>query len=324
MVLEEPTNPGPGFTSKSSIFPSVLFLDFMLSQKYQVSVPLPGCSIPLYIGSIIGDHSHIHAISCSYFETAHLWIPIISKKCFKHFNPLYPLRSDYALLILCMDLINWIPGKETEPRTKTYFAAKRYYLDLEIQGVMTIQTLQAGILIAAFEIGHAIYPSAFMSVAGCARYGFALGLDRVILSSSENETCGSETEEQNRVWWSIVLLDRIINIGQPGRPLLVPDLGVDVFLPGRDAEWDHEMPSAPRYTVATPTIKWGDMGPFALVAQASRLLGQVLRHVCEPSGLDEEEAILLDRTLRALAQVVDVEGQLQDLFMMNQQAICSM
>jgi hypothetical protein len=66
------------------------------------------------------------------------------------------------------------------------------------------------------------------------------------------------------------------------------------------------------------------MGAFALVAQATRLLGLVLRHVTDSHGLDEEEAVLLDKTLKSLSEVVVVEGQLQDLHMMNQQAICSM
>lgn len=66
------------------------------------------------------------------------------------------------------------------------------------------------------------------------------------------------------------------------------------------------------------------MGPFALVAQAARLLGLVLRHISDSHNLDEEEAIILDRTLKSLSEVVDVEGQLRDLQMMNQQAICSM
>lgn len=83
------------------------------------------------------------------------------------------------------------------------------------------------------------------------------------------------------------------------------------------------MPRTPRYSIATPTKDWGDMGSFALVAQATRLLGQVLRHISEPS-LNEEEAILLDKTLHALVRVVLIEGQRQNLYMMNQDAICSM
>jgi len=78
------------------------------------------------------------------------------------------------------------------------------------------------------------------------------------------------------------------------------------------------------YTLTTPTVEWGDMGPFALVAQATRLLGLVLEHIADPSNLDEEEALLLDGALTGLAKVIVAEGELQFLHMMNQQAICSM
>jgi len=64
------------------------------------------------------------------------------------------------------------------------------------------------------------------------------------------------------------------------------------------------------------------MGPFALVAQTTRLLGQVIRHVTE-DVLNEEEVILLDRALSALSVVVTTEGELQNLQLMNQQTICT-
>jgi hypothetical protein len=90
------------------------------------------------------------------------------------------------------------------------------------------------------------------------------------------------------------------------------------------ADFSQMMPSEPLCNVTTPSIELGDMGPFALIAHATRLLGQVLKHVSDPSRLDEEEAILLDGTLRALYQVVIIEGQLRAVHMLNQQAICSM
>ena len=65
------------------------------------------------------------------------------------------------------------------------------------------------------------------------------------------------------------------------------------------------------------------MGPFALIAQATRLLGLVLKHISESSNLDEEGALLLDGALTSLSQVIVVEGELQDVHMMNQQAICT-
>lgn len=78
------------------------------------------------------------------------------------------------------------------------------------------------------------------------------------------------------------------------------------------------------FSMITPTLEIGDLNPFALICHATRLLGLVLEHLKNSPSLDEQEALLLDRTLRALSQVVDVEGQLRDLHMMNQQAICSM
>lgn len=251
-------------------------------------------------------------------------MPIISKQRFyEHLNPSCQLGPDYALLILCMDLISWLPDPEAhDPRTSTYLTAKKYYLDLEISGVISIQTLQSGILIAIFELGHAIYPSAFLSVASCARHGSALGIGWRTASSGEGSPSWIDMEERNRSWWAIVLLDRIINVGKADQPFLIPNPGLDVILPGRDTDWDQGHPKT-LYRVTTPAIEWGDMGPFALVAQATRLLGMVLRHISDPLNLDEEEAILLDRTLKSLSEVMAVEGQIQDLHMMNQKAICT-
>jgi len=137
-------------------------------------------------------------------------MPIISKKRFyEHVNPLCRLHSDYALLILCMDLTTWIPGSQIEdPRTPNYLAAKRYYLELEISGLLSIQALQSGILIAVFEFGHAIYPSALHSVASCISYGSSLGLDWRTASSSGSTQSWLDTEEKIRIFWAIVLLDR--------------------------------------------------------------------------------------------------------------------
>ncbi len=155
-----------------------------------------------------------------------------------------------------------MPGCEAQDlRTATYRAAKAYYLDLEISGAMSVQILQAGILIALFELGHAIYPSAFLSVASCARYASALGIGWRTASGGESPIDWVDLEERNRSWWAIVLLDRyeraslviiiplpinietyflcrIINVGRPEKPLLIPTPGLDVILPGNDTDWD--------------------------------------------------------------------------------------
>lgn len=85
------------------------------------------------------------------------------------------------------------------------------------------------------------------------------------------------------------------------------------------------MPSKRLYSVSSHSSD--EMGRFALVAQATRLLGQVLRHVMDTSlerTFHEEEALLLNETLTALMKVISVEGELQQLSVMNQTNICSM
>lgn len=84
------------------------------------------------------------------------------------------------------------------------------------------------------------------------------------------------------------------------------------------------MPSNPMYSIGTSIVEWGGLGPFALIAQATLLLGKVLRHIAEPPPLDEEEAILLDGALKALLKVLYVERELQQIYMMNQQSICTL
>lgn len=137
-------------------------------------------------------------------------MPIVSKKRFFENVPIDEtarslLRSDYALLILCMELSMWMP-REQDPRTKAYLAAKSFYLDLEIQGIVSIQLLQALILLACYEMGHAIFPSAAVSIEACVRYGQALGINWET-KSSKKPFAWVDREEQNRVWWAVFMLE---------------------------------------------------------------------------------------------------------------------
>jgi hypothetical protein len=240
--------------------PFGLFLDSQIFQEYYVEIPKARLPVPLSVRSIIGETYQQHAIAKSFFETIHEWMPIISKKqLYKNLNPICLPGADYALLLLSMDLISWLPSsQDQDPRTSTYLTAKKYFLDLEIAGVVSVQILQAGILIAIFELGHAIYPSAFLSVAHCARYASALGIGWRKASSGEILSGHLDLEERNRSWWAIVLLDRydfhhcvlynyvptyffgrIINVGRTEQPLLIPHPGIDVILPGSDTDWEY-------------------------------------------------------------------------------------
>lgn len=73
---------------------------------------------------------------------------------------------------------------------------------------MSLHVLQATIFIALYEMGHAIYPAAYLTVGACARYGIALGLDKLMTDNSGFDTSLMEIEEKRRSWWGVLALDR--------------------------------------------------------------------------------------------------------------------
>jgi hypothetical protein len=81
-------------------------------------------------------------------------------------------------------------------------------MEVEVAGVFTLQVLQANMLIAIYELGHGIYPSAYMSIGACATYAFALNLETELTECTTSQFTWVEQEERRRVWWAIVILER--------------------------------------------------------------------------------------------------------------------
>ena len=128
---------------------------------------------------MLGDGPAIQAAIDEYFDTVHTWMPIVSKKRLNRnmHNPLWEAGADLALLFLCMKLatLGLQEGLE-QSHHPVYTAAKRFVAQLEAGGVVSLHMLQAYVLISFFEMGHAIYPAAWMTVGSASRYGMLLGL----------------------------------------------------------------------------------------------------------------------------------------------------
>jgi hypothetical protein len=109
-----------------------------------------------------------------------------------------------------MKVVTEIPSESVQSlQTTSYQVAKQFYQDVETSGILSFQVLQAGILLALYEIGHAIHPSAFLSVGAIARYAYALGLRADVESQINRPLTWVEQEESRRVWWAIVFIDRL-------------------------------------------------------------------------------------------------------------------
>lgn len=187
----------------------MLFLDPNLLDHttFDPSPPIP---LPPHILSLLGTPSDILTTTTSYFSQIHPWMPFISKH---RVHTLYlhlplPSHPDIALLFLAHKLITTLPPKTPlDVRTPLYSATKHFHLEVENSSALSVPTLQAGMLIALYEIGHAIYPAAYLSVGACARYAFALGIGGKGVQGKRASTM-VEVEERRRVYWGVVILDR--------------------------------------------------------------------------------------------------------------------
>ncbi|KFY94887.1 hypothetical protein V500_03012 [Pseudogymnoascus sp. VKM F-4518 (FW-2643)] len=163
-------------------FPAAFFLDPRVFQRGQLDTRIGGLSVPRQVHNLIGDLTDIRAVAANYFENVHPYMCIISKQRFytQLLNPLSQPRPENALLLLCVRLITLTPSPSADDppmKAPLYLAAKSFYAEVEAAGTCALQVLQAGILIALYELAHAIYPQAYLSIGNCARYGVAFGFD---------------------------------------------------------------------------------------------------------------------------------------------------
>jgi hypothetical protein len=192
-------------------FPAIFFLDSVLFRRSMSTLPELelGFKDPLlnYVGDVISDRAFVN----SYFSTVHPSMPFLSKKKFMEriLNPLSPPRPASMLLIAAMKLLaSWLPDQG--PRCNAYYFIKKSLLEAESSCSLELRVLQATILVAIFELGHAIYPAAYLTVGYCVRYGSALGLHKAVEHYSEEAFSVTESEERRRSWWAVLVLDRLV------------------------------------------------------------------------------------------------------------------
>ena len=192
--------------SVSSKFPSIYFLDYQLYQQSIAELPRITYVVPPDLEALtkdIGENAKI------YFKRIHPWMPFLSKILFNErlLSPFTPRGLEVSLLFACVNLVCSVPGGE-RTRTSEYLVIKSALLEAEVAGVLSLRVFQAWILLCVYEIGHAIYPSAYVSIGACAKYGAALGLSRHSPSGPEETSNWIEAEERTRAWWAVIILDR--------------------------------------------------------------------------------------------------------------------
>ncbi|KAL7904810.1 hypothetical protein GGI35DRAFT_472023 [Trichoderma velutinum] len=298
-----PPNP---YTLPPSTFPALYFVDPSVFHNHHVE--LPRASVPSYVAGELGSSQQQEQIGRLFFRTIHSWFPMVSRKRF--YEDLHVPAEDLSFLLLAMKLMTWRPpsseddapvGDQTA-RTATYRAAKQFSFELEAAGVISLRILQGMILVALYEIGHAIYPAAFMSVAASIRYAHGLGIQPGGMQRLKLPLTWVEEEERKRVWWSAFLLDRLASSTCPGCPAAIDEPRPEDSLPTDDALWDEGATKVPFSPLLKNPVSM-EFGRFALLIQAFVLLSKVFRLISsrdEPPHLLKDEAQQLERTVKAL------------------------
>ncbi|CAG8008683.1 unnamed protein product [Penicillium nalgiovense] len=238
------------------------------------------------VSSNVGDRLQVQALAAFYFRTIHTWFPIISETCYN--IRLSNIRvqtasapSDLSLLTLCMALVCKGPvGVELPLSTRSMYASlKSFVALLEAMGTNSLEMLQSRLLLTAFEIGHAMYPSAYISASANIRAAVSLGINSTCEDLRKAFRDPQKVEEARQTWRGIVITDR--------SDLTPKDAHQMIFVlkqePVESEDWAK-----------------GEVDPFTRLAHASQLLDRVLVHIHTTQSnplFDSVEAVQILKSL---------------------------
>ncbi|CAG8961860.1 hypothetical protein HYFRA_00013660 [Hymenoscyphus fraxineus] len=209
--------------SKPEIFPSIYFLDECMFRKLKCQLPQTLPETPPEFTTLFDTHDDSLDLyfkgTQTYFPFilgARLWEDVKEWYCRKRGDDISKtkLYADTTLLLLVLEALGNLIPREAQ---NYYQKAKLLSAYLESRNVYSLRCFQAGLLIALYEIGQAIYPAAYITIGHCARVGHAMRLHEEeskyktrggFYVESKIRALGPVSEERRRAWWGLVMLDR--------------------------------------------------------------------------------------------------------------------
>lgn len=169
--------------------------------------------MPAQVSQILGPDVNI--VCKPYYSSIDTWFPFVSKKRLNQdIRANLPIEtSGLALLLLCMKLITDTPQLKnaSAAESELYRAARNYLNTMEEVLPMSLYVFQSLVLIALYEIGHGIFPVAYLTVGRAARLGLLRGVHDRKNSTQLFLTPQTWTywEEERRTWWAVSILERL-------------------------------------------------------------------------------------------------------------------
>ncbi|KAJ5145898.1 uncharacterized protein N7515_000462 [Penicillium bovifimosum] len=188
---------------------------------------------------------------------------------------------------------------------------------MELRNPITLQNIQARLLICLYEIGHMIQPSLFLSISTVARCAIAVGCNRSVKSTESPTKDWVSREEEKRVWWTIYILDSYVPILTGFCNFVTDDPALDDCLPIEDNLWVTDAFPVPEpLPLMTPANV--RVGPLARTVQAAHLLRRTTVHVRRSTGneiFNVNEAAQIYGVMTCLSDLIT--QQATDLYCMN-------
>ncbi|KAH7127351.1 hypothetical protein EDB81DRAFT_907552, partial [Dactylonectria macrodidyma] len=263
----------------------------------------------------------VDEISTHYFQGIHQYMPFISRRRFQ--SGLTTLgatpSAGYSVLLLSLCLITsspklgWGTGCSGPAQNFRVVDGRSLHLAMkslfaQVQGSFppSVPLIQAGLVLALYEYAHGQPDDAFVSIAGCARMGYAAHLHLCKRASTDNDTDSDlvlEAEEAANTWWGLIICERamICEITVPEQPLVTVIAGGDARIPTEPAllEQNRILTINLIPVKEVSCLSSSDVGSFGRTAQAAWLLDRVLKVFQDqsfPSRLAQLQA--LDKTLQ--------------------------
>lgn len=171
---------------------------------------------------ILGSIEDIRRMATKYFDTIWLRLPIISQVRFlsRLATVFADPQADYIVLCLAIHLLLQQPAEgEKSMVSESYVMIKSFISMLESTGFWSLEVVQARLLVVFYELGHGIQDGASISIASCARSARLLGLNKKVWQErGDRYEEKVKAEEEKRVWWAVVNLDRWVDHPLPRCP----------------------------------------------------------------------------------------------------------
>jgi hypothetical protein len=153
----------------------------------------------------------------TYFHNFHKTLPIINQESV--YSNLENSTSDshFSTLLLSMFLITQLTPQVNPNQSSNfgerelYPAVKTMYTLLQSTGKVSMELVQAGVLVACYEHCQALHQDAWLSIGACVTMAHLMGLHTVFRNMLPKERNERNILESKRcLWWGIVVIERCV------------------------------------------------------------------------------------------------------------------